>query len=180
MNTHARTREPHAQYILATKTAWQARAVAGLEARSRHALGVSASPRSRVTVRESGSGLPCHGSDGALLPAATAERCEAGGAAAAADVRCCRAELSCRRELARQLEGGVGDRRAGSLSSADAASRLGGGSCFAARARRRTRLRSRGSSKERTRWQSAGLVEEGEPEGLFFLFCLNRLSGLMK
>ena len=42
-----------------------------------------------------------------------------------------------------QLEGGVGDRRAGSLSSADAASRLGGGSCFAARvARRRTRLRS--------------------------------------
>ena len=53
-----------------------------------------------------------------------------------------------------QLEGGVGDRRAGSLSSADAASRLGGGSCFAARARRRTRLRSRGSSKERTRWQS--------------------------
>ncbi|EOD26965.1 hypothetical protein EMIHUDRAFT_254366 [Emiliania huxleyi CCMP1516] len=85
MNTHARTREPHAQYILATKTAWQARAVAGLEARSRHALGVSASPRSRVTVRESGSGLPCHGSDGALLPAATAERCEAGGAAAAAD-----------------------------------------------------------------------------------------------
>ena len=79
-----------------------------------------------------------------------------------------------------QLEGGVGDRRAGSLSSADAASRLGGGSCFAARARRRTRLRSRGSSKERTRWQSAGLVEEGEPEGVFFLFCLNRLSGLMK
>ena len=42
-----------------------------------------------------------------------------------------------------QLEGGVGDRRAGSLSSADAASRLGGGSCFAARvARRRARLRS--------------------------------------
>ena len=37
-----------------------------------------------------------------------------------------------------------------------------------------------GSSKERTRWQSAGLVEEGEPEGVFFLFCLNRLSGLMK
>ena len=159
MNTHARTREPHAQYILATKTAWQARAVAGLEARSRHALGVSASPRSRVTVRESGSGLPCHGSDGALLPAATAERCEAGGAAAAADVRCCRAELSCRRELARQLEGGVGDRRAGSLSSADAASRLGGGSCFAARMWRGDVRASAvrllcGSSIERTRWLS--------------------------
>ena len=46
-----------------------------------------------------------------------------------------------------QLEG-VGDRRAGSLSSADAASRLGGGSCFAARvARRRTRLRSAAAAR---------------------------------
>ena len=62
-----------------------------------------------------------------------------------------------------QLEGGVGDRRAGSLSSADAASRLGGGSCFAARvARRRTRLRSAAAARsERAGIARAG--DEGEP-----------------
>ena len=61
-----------------------------------------------------------------------------------------------------QLEGGVGDRRAGSLSSADAASRLGGGSCFAARvAKRRTRLRSAAAALSERAGRAAGLHSEG-------------------
>ena len=65
-----------------------------------------------------------------------------------------------------QLEGGVGDRRAGSLSSADAASRLGGGSCFAARvAKRRTRLRSAAAAlSERGRWRKCWASQRAKTE----------------
>ena len=124
------------------RTARHARAVAGLEARflARHALCVSALRLGAARLYESRA--PALGTTAATacsLPAATGARRVA--------VRRLLMLLPRRAVVhprsGTQLEGGVGDRRAGSLSSADAASLLGGGSCFAARvARRRTRLRS--------------------------------------
>ena len=108
---------------------------------ARHALCVSALRLGAARLYESRA--PALGATAATacsLPAATGARRVA--------VRLLMMRLLPRRAVVparggTQLEGGVGDRRAGSLSSADAASRLGGGSCFAARvARRRTRLRS--------------------------------------
>ena len=84
----------------ATKTARHVRALAGLEARSPCAacpVCVSASPRSRSTVRESGSGPRYHGSDG-VLPSGR-DRREAGGGAAAADAAAAQS-CSCSREVA--------------------------------------------------------------------------------
>ena len=138
------------------RTARHARAVAGLEARflARHALCVSALRLKAARLYESRA--PALGATAAT--ARSAERCEAGGgAAAAADAP---AAQSCpagerwhtarrRRRPPRWL----------SLSSADAASRLGGGSCFAARvARRRTRLRSAAAARS----ERAGMAL-GEP-----------------
>ena len=130
------------------RTARHARAVAGLEARflARHALCVSALRLGAARLYESRA--PALGATAATacsLPAATGARRVA--------VRRLLLMLLPRRAVVparggTQLEGGVGDRRAGSLSSADAASRLGGGSCFAARvARRRTRLRSAAAAR---------------------------------
>ena len=148
MNAHARTRSTDAQYIRATKdraartrSCWPRGAVPCAAC----PVCVSASSRSRSTVRESGSGPRCHGSDG-VLPSGRDRREAGGGAAAAADApaaQSCRAgerwhTARRRRRPPRWL----------SLSSADAASRLGGGSCFAARvARRRTRLRSAAAAR---------------------------------
>ena len=94
----ARVHRPAARATVmnrATKTARHVRALAGLEARSPCAacpVCVSASPRSRSTVRESGSGPRYHGSDG-VLPSGRDRREAGGGAEAAADAA---AAQSCR------------------------------------------------------------------------------------
>ena len=138
------------------RTARHARAVAGLEARflARHALCVSALRLGAARLYESRA--PALGATAATacsLPAATGARRVA--------VRRLLLMLLPRRAVVparggTQLEG-VGDRRAGSLSSADAASRLGGGSCFAARvARRRTRLRSAAAARSERAGRALG------------------------
>ena len=171
MNAHARTRSTDAQYIRATKdraartrSCWPRGAVPCAAC----PVCVSASSRSRSTVRESGSGPRCHGSDG-VLPSGRDRREAGGGAAAAADApaaQSCRAgerwhTARRRRRPPRWL----------SLSSADAASRLGGGSCFAARvARRRTRLRSAAAARSERAGRAAGFTgllsaRQGEVSG---------------
>ena len=151
------------------RTARHARAVAGLEARflARHALCVSALRLGAARLYESRA--PRIGATAATacsLPAATGARRVA--------VRRLLLMLLPRRAVVHprggtQLEG-VGDRRAGSLSSADAASRLGGGSCFAARARRRTRLRSAAAARSERAGRAAGFTgllsaRQGEVSG---------------
>lgn len=113
---------------------------------------VSASSRSRSTVRESGSGHRCHGSDG-VLPSGRDRREAGGGAAAAADAP---AAQSCRAgerwHTARRRR-----RRPPRWLSLLSRRR------FASRRRQLLRRESSeatyapplcGSSKERTRWQS--------------------------
>ena len=152
------------------RTARHARAVAGLEARflARHALCVSALRLGAARLYESRA--PALGATAATacsLPAATGARRVA--------VRRLLLMLLPRRAVVparggTQLEG-VGDHRAGSLSSADAASRLGGGSCFAARvARRRTRLRSAAAALSERAGRAAGFTgllsaRQGEVSG---------------
>ena len=144
------------------RTARHARAVAALEARSPCAacpVCVSASSRSRSTVRESGSGPRCHGSDG-VLPSGRDRREAGGGAAAAADAP---AAQSCRAgerwHTARRRR-----RRPPRWLS------LLGRRRFASRRRQLLRRESEathspplcGSSKERTRWQSCWLFQAKE------------------
>ena len=123
---------------------------------ARHALGVSASPRSRSNVRESGSGPRCHGSDG-VFPSGRDRREAGGGAEAAADAA---AAQSCRAperwHTARRRR-----RRPPRWLSLLSRRR------FASRRRQLLRRESSeatyapqlcGSSKERTRWHQASRV----------------------